>query len=244
MLLTVPDRRPFLARVPQLYGRRHDGLLYTVPMTSTHYYFSNGQGDLYSLPLGLQIFTGMDRMHWYCLSTGFETTQRYDTIPPRINSAGDRCLRIQSRVTLPSCWDGVRLSSTDQSHVGYQVRSRCPAATPFRIPEIRSVYSWHLDTSQPHDYVLSTGDATGSDMHSDFVSGWPEDRLPGFLAKCVKGEGPGCSASPNFPGHIDERLPVSLTFETSPPWEKIEGIRSPLVGCVLRLCAIVMSDLH
>jgi len=213
--------------VPAMYQRdpRRGNKLFLVPIKSVHYYFDSGGGDLYSMPLGLELFTGMGRARWFCLSSGFFTSDEWDHIPPARGHDGRLCERIQTRLEFPTCWNGRQLRTPDESHYAYAERSRCPASHPFRLPQIRSVYTWFIDTKGKHDLVLANGDKKGDQMHSDFVSGWPDNTFPTMLAKCEKNGGAGCNVSNLSPKNVKESAgSTTLTFRKNPPKESVDGL--------------------
>lgn len=89
-------------------------------------------------------------------------------------------LRLQ--VTMPSCWDGVNVTSTDyKSHMSYPADGdfdggRCPASHPHHMMTLFFEVTYRTDlfanewygNSQP--FVLANGDTTGYGFHGDFVS--------------------------------------------------------------------------
>lgn len=120
-------------------------------------------------------------------------------------------------------WDGRRLSSSDGSHVAFATRG-CPSAQPYRIPLLRSVYTWKIDDVHAYDILLSQdGDRTGNLMHADFIGGWPEDHFPEWLSTCT--ENSGCTANPVSSRNLDF-TPSSLGFSKQIPAAQTEGIQN------------------
>lgn len=118
-------------------------------------------------------------------------------------------------------WDGVNLTSPDGSHVVFA--GRCPSTHPFNIPLLRSVYTFSLADIHGYDLQLSKmGDTTGDLMHADFVSGWPEALMPGWLGSCIFNV--GCTADPAFPQNLGFG-PSSLTFSKAVPFAATQGIQ-------------------
>jgi len=109
------------------------------------------------------------------------------------------CNELEINIKFPTCWDGKNVESSDGSHVAYSLGCDgdenecfdldCPSTHPIKMPEL-------------HLYVRVLGYeggahmfADGSDIfHSDYFSGWDEDKLQRVLDNC---ENDSEAANPN-----------------------------------------------
>jgi hypothetical protein len=106
---------------------------------------------------------------------------------------------IKHDLTFPSCWDGVNLYKSDQSHMAYPTQSirdgPCPASHPIRLPSILLEVTYHPEKfpaitkgkNMKGNLVLANGDTTGYGLHADFIMGWDRAILTKALndPKCV-----------------------------------------------------------
>ncbi|KAG4027427.1 hypothetical protein MFRU_030g00630 [Monilinia fructicola] len=146
-------------------------------------------------------------------------------------------LRLQ--VTMPSCWDGVNVTSTDfKSHVSYPADGnydggRCPASHPHHMMTLFFEVTYRTDhfandwygNSQP--FVLANGDTTGYGFHGDFVNGWDIPTLTKGINNCLDGE-------PNCPSETFTFYDQSDTQECKIApllTESVSGTLSALPGC-------------
>merc|ERR1712117_1016286 len=103
----------------------------------------------------------------------------------------DACWELEINIKFPTCWDGVNLEAKDGvKHVVYADECDgkehnecfdfdCPASHPVRMPEL-PLYVRVLDY-EGGAHVF----ADGSDVfHSDYFSGWDEDKLQHVLDNC------------------------------------------------------------
>jgi len=101
------------------------------------------------------------------------------------------CSELEINIKFPTCWDGVNLEAKDGvKHVVYADECDgkehnecfdfdCPASHPVRMPELH-LYVRVLDY-EGGAHVF----ADGSDVfHSDYFSGWDEDKLQHVLDNC------------------------------------------------------------
>lgn len=88
---------------PVLFQRsRSDGLLYPLPVHSVQYYIHTGAADMYSMPLGLSMLTGMGRARWLCKQP---TDPLPGANPQGFGRAGQACRELQARLEFPT-WCG------------------------------------------------------------------------------------------------------------------------------------------
>ncbi|KAF8755898.1 hypothetical protein RHS01_04662 [Rhizoctonia solani] len=111
------------------------------------------------------------------------------------NDAPNGCGVLNAGLFFPSCGDG-RLDSDDHfSHMAYPLDEsngyNCPPA--IRSSTRRSSWSKHFyfpSADQPYrganqnNWILSNGDATGLNMHGDFINGWNQDTLEQTMQQC------------------------------------------------------------
>lgn len=161
------------------------------------YYIGRGaaQNNLVPFPPGLQMLTGdslarsydnttmtwgnatypgrpvADRVSFACLSTtpGKET--------PGLNSTN--CVNgLRAQIHYQSCWDGVNLYKSDNSHVAYMSQidnGVCPPTHPVPFVHLFMEVNYSVNKINQTDggrFVFSTGDTTGYGFHADFQNGW------------------------------------------------------------------------
>lgn len=112
----------------------------------------------------------------------------------------DPCLGgIKFDLTFPSCWDGINLYKSDQSHMAYPTRGLregpCPASHPVRLPSILLEYTYHPEVypaitkgqNMTGHLAWANGDTTGYGLHADFIMGWDREILTKALndPRCV-----------------------------------------------------------
>jgi hypothetical protein len=95
----------------------------------------------------------------------------------------------------PNCWDGVRLSSPDQSHMAYP-NNGCPASHPVNIPRVQAFFRYHVGPSPIGDITLASGPYYTA--HADFFSGWRTEAMAWLTTNCIN-IGPDCGINPAVP---------------------------------------------
>merc|ERR1712159_934597 len=143
------------------------------------------------------------------------------------------CDELEVSMRLPSCWDGVSLSSppSHTSHVAYtdtgEFFGGCPPSHPIRVPQIQLFFRIMPYPGGHHTFADGSGI-----FHSDYVSGWNEDFLRDLLDNC-NNEGTG--AMPNFfcENHLTFRDAPKCTDENTCDFadpnliQKIRDIQPP-----------------
>ncbi|KAF8747252.1 hypothetical protein RHS01_11363 [Rhizoctonia solani] len=97
------------------------------------------------------------------------------------NDAPNGCGVLNAGLFFPSCGDG-RLDSDDHfSHMAYPLDEsngyNCPPSHPIKYPTIFMEHFYFPSADQPYrganqnNWILSNGDATGLNMHGDFING-------------------------------------------------------------------------
>ena len=155
---------------------------------------------------------------------------------------------LRAEILFPSCWDGVRLDSTDhQDHLRYPSHLEsgiCPITHPVYLPILFYEVVWN--TPEVRDFsgrfVLSNGDPSGYGYHGDFLAAWADGVLEAAAAD------PSCTdqnvLQPTSDGQI-ERCAASFTIQATeqaeacrldlPPelkGERVDGILAALPGDV------------
>ena len=108
---------------------------------------------------------------------------------------------LRAEVTFPSCWDGVNLDSADhKSHMaypgpdGFWESGPCPETHPVRLPTLffEAIFRTHEVGMEAGDQlVYSFNDWSGYGFHGDFMHGWKEGVIEGFLNYCAYNDGSG-----------------------------------------------------
>ena len=93
------------------------------------------------------------------------------------------CAELEVSMSFPTCWDGTRLDTNDQSHVAYtldgDVEGECPTSHPHKLPQIQLFFR-----IMPYNGGWHTFSDMSSIYHADYVSGWDEQFLQGVLDNC------------------------------------------------------------
>ena len=174
-----------------------------------------------------------DRISWLCI-----------TDPPSAETPGinnTNCpfgLRLQ--IHFQSCWNGVDLYKTDQSHVTYLSginEGICPPSHPFNLPQL-FIETLYPVNDMPKEvggrFVLSNGDLTGYGYHADFQNGWNETVFRAAIDQCL-------NLTSNINGVIDDCAPLAVDLvknwgqrcppRMSPINEVYTGLLDKLPGC-------------
>ena len=102
-----------------------------------------------------------------------------------------QCSELEIKIVFPACSNGKKTSSDHMSHVAYAAgdwstqeegyAAECPSSHPIRIPEVQMYF--RLYNYQGGAYTFSDGTST---IHTDYFSGWEEDKLQKALDGCSK----------------------------------------------------------
>ncbi|KAK4895020.1 hypothetical protein LTR27_006887 [Elasticomyces elasticus] len=86
---------------------------------------------------------------------------------------------LRAQVVFQSCWDGVHLYKTDNSHVAYLSgldNGICPPNYPHQLPTLFIETNYAVgqvpNGTDDNRFVFSQGDPTGYGFHADFLNGW------------------------------------------------------------------------
>ncbi|KAH9811722.1 hypothetical protein Tdes44962_MAKER05870 [Teratosphaeria destructans] len=199
---------------PLLYYWNDNGTFTEVPHSgSVVYYLGRGPGsnNLTTFPPGLKMLSGSqatraydnttmtwgnatypgrpiaDRVSFACLTEGAEPPNQ-----PYMYNATQCINGMRAQITFQSCWNGVDLYKTDNSHVAYlsQIDNGvCPPGYPYQFPTIfletdyapSQVAGAHNDSR----FVFAQGDPTGFGFHADFLNGWNITALTEAIDQCI-----------------------------------------------------------
>jgi len=122
-----------------------------------------------------------------CLAQGIDKSFKNF---PSLNGF-DSCTTWRAQINFPSCWDGKRATSDDNSHVSYVENDiengKCPAGFK-RIPSLFYEIFYDVDpdvmNSGTGHFVLSNGDTEGYSFHGDFANGWDQTTLNNIVESC------------------------------------------------------------
>lgn len=104
---------------------------------------------------------------------------------------------MQMNVAFPQCWDGKNLDSPDhQSHMAYTQRllttaNKCPATHPKSVPQVTVNFNYKITTANlTKNWRLASDNydkslAGGYSSHADWVNGWDEKIIAGFVKNCL-----------------------------------------------------------
>jgi Domain of unknown function (DUF1996)/WSC domain len=129
-----------------------------------------------------------DRVSWACLST------KPSAETHGINNT-DCFAGLRAQIHFQSCWDGVNLYKSDNSHVAYMSQidnGVCPPGYPVQLVHLFIETSYQVNSiARVPDgrFVLSTGDPTGYSFHADFQNGWNMTTQTRALAQCASNAG-------------------------------------------------------
>ncbi len=109
------------------------------------------------------------------------------------------------QIMFPQCWDGVNLDSPNhKDHMAAANRAlttpnKCPATHPVAIPSIAVSFDFNVTTAnQTKNWRLASDNYSntspgGYSTHADWVNGWDEKIMAGFVKNCLN-KGVDCHA--------------------------------------------------
>jgi len=170
--------------VPALYVRG----VRVLPQHADIYYFTDvDPATIEPFPSGMRIIAGNAHateaqqlnIAWYDCGPGDGggLSQRASQ-PYRCNPG----YRTRAHLRFPSCWDGVRLTSSDQSHVVYPNRGVCPPTHPRPLPQLSYQVAFPVDVDLTGATLASGAAIT---LHADFFNAWQPARLAQLVDECT-----------------------------------------------------------
>lgn len=191
---TTCDRPEDLAAywVPALYDNGVE-----LPPEEVHIYYRNinvkDESSIVPFPSGLRMIAGTANhpeapshrrtAEWSCVHAA--DNNGTPGIPATCN--GETLLAV---ITFPSCWDGVNLTTPDQSHMTYPWQNTdrprsCPASHPVVLPELTEHVRYDPVSDDQTGLTLSSG--VGDTLHADFWNAWDEEMLAELVTDCLVG---------------------------------------------------------
>ncbi|KIX98048.1 uncharacterized protein Z520_06127 [Fonsecaea multimorphosa CBS 102226] len=246
---------------PNLYYRHRNGSYEEVPHDGTVVYYLDRGVDVPNMipfPVGFRMLSGDAAARSFDPNTMTYSNASYGGTPisnrvsfacldssgpepetPGFNSTKcDSGLRAQ--IHFQSCWDGVNLYKSDQSHVAYlsgMDNGICPPDHPYLLPHLFFEVIYSVDTVDQSDggmFVFSQGDTTGYGFHGDFLNGWDMDVLEAAMDQCMGANATNdgqiglcpplqASVDPYFSQNCPEQPPIVN--------ETVHGLLNVLPGC-------------
>ncbi|GJN94687.1 hypothetical protein Rhopal_007778-T1 [Rhodotorula paludigena] len=186
---------------PQLYLEFANGTFASVEQVGgglIYYLYRTHPTDktkLLAFPKGLKMLVGdpMRRTYnesrpvdqaigWNCLG-GSQPTRK-----PELPS--ENCPNgLRGEIRFPSCWNGVDLYKTDQSHMSYPIGGEAGHEIMWSIDPLAKAGYFDLAKTPKSPFVLANGDPTGYGYHGDFQNGWNVDVLQQAADICTNDSG-------------------------------------------------------
>lgn len=160
-------------------------------------------------PKGLRMIAGNSKATDAATSTG-----RYSCVTPSNGSGTPWSQTIPNcsagttllmQIIFPQCWDGINLDSPNhkdhmaEASQGIMTANKCPASHPVGIPQVAMSINFDVTaTDQTKNWRLASDNyantiAGGYSSHADWVNGWPETTMTGFMKNCLN-KGLDCHA--------------------------------------------------
>lgn len=185
---------------------------------------------------GGQTFTGRpvaDRISFNCLdySGGHPET-------PYLSQTAYCPDGLRAQIQFQSCWDGVNLYKTDNSHVAYMSQIEngiCPPTHPFQFVHLffEILYGVNDIKQDGGRYVFAQGDTTGYGFHGDFLNGWDMGVQTAALKNCANTDNAGqISACPELMASDVQNFNEICPEQPAIVNEPVKGMLSKLPGCI------------
>ncbi|OAG35369.1 hypothetical protein AYO21_10440 [Fonsecaea monophora] len=246
---------------PNLYFRHRNGSFEEVPHDGTVVYYLDRGVDVANMvpfPPGFRMLSGDAAARSFDPVTLTYGNRTYGGTPvsnrisyacldssgPQPETPGFKSTRcssgLRAQVHFQSCWDGVNLYKTDQSHVAYlsgMDNGICPPTHPKLLPHLffEVIYSVNsVDQSKGGMFVFSQGDTTGYGFHADFLNGWDVDVLDSAIDQCM---GPNAvnngqiGLCPPLQASVDPYFSQNCPEQAPFVNETVHGLLKVLPGC-------------
>jgi hypothetical protein len=144
---------------------------------------------------------------------------------------------LRAQIQFQTCWDGINLYKSDQSHVAYlsdMDNGYCPPGYPVLLMHLffEVLYAVNsIDTSDGGFYVFGNGDTTGYGFHGDFINGWDMDVQTAAIEQCATTDSGAISDCP--PLYASDDPYFNINCPEQPPIfnETVHGLLNVLPGC-------------
>ncbi|KAI9684287.1 MAG: hypothetical protein M1822_005760 [Bathelium mastoideum] len=245
---------------PQLYFAHTNGSFEEVPHAgSVVYYLGRGadQANIQPFPPGFKMLSGSSAARGYD-----NTTMTYGnaTYPPRpiADRVSFNCLAdgpplaeqpymfdtncangLRAQIHFQSCWNGIDLYKSDNSHVAYLSSiddGICPPGYPILLVHLfmETLYSVaSIDTSDGGKFLFSMGDPTGYGFHADFQNGWNQSVQTQAVENCANTDNDGqIAACPVLQNSQTGAYAEICPERPSEINEPVQGMLAKLPGCI------------
>lgn len=173
-----------------------------------------------------------DRVQWVCL----RDTDQVDGIAMNVTNCTNG---LRAQIHFQSCWDGVNLYKSDNSHVAYMSQidnGICPPTHPVQFVHLLYEILYgvnNVNQSNGGQFVLAYGDPTGYGYHGDFLNGWNMTTLTAALAQCavVDNNGLISKCAPLVPSN-EVNAGINCPEQRPLIAEPVHGMLSKLPGCI------------
>ena len=176
-----------------------------------------------------------DRVSFACLTAGPSPPEQPNMFTPTLCVNGMR-----AQIAFQSCWNGVDLYKSDNSHVAYlsQIDNGvCPPGYPVELPivfvETNYAVSQVPEATDNSRYVFSQGDPTGFGFHGDFQNGWDMDVQTAAVADCLIPDNFGqVSFCPALAASDTNGMSWNCPEQPPQVGEAVHGLIDKLPGCI------------
>ncbi len=159
------------------------------------------------IPEGLRMIAGnamgnspdsTNNVFWRCVSWPYNANFPSSSALP-VCDPGDGLLM---NVSFPNCWNGIDLTSEDQSHMAYSEYvydsasgnsvSLCPATHATHLPRITYLFTWqHQNESTDGWFIASDRHHNhqaepGTTLHADWWNGWRNSIVAIWTQECLR----------------------------------------------------------
>jgi len=147
---------------------------------------------------------------------------------------------LRAQLHFQSCWNGVDLYKTDNSHVAYlsdMDNGVCPPGFPKLLPHIFMETDYSINTMSNLDdggqFVWSMGDPTGYGYHGDFQNGWDMAVQTNAVANCISDAGFGTiEECPILEANRNTQFSNNCPEMPAQVDEPVHGMVDKLPGCI------------
>ncbi|KAK4570039.1 hypothetical protein LTR86_003009 [Recurvomyces mirabilis] len=197
--------------------------------------------DTQSLTYGNAQFPGRpiaDRVSFACLvAFGLKLPPNQ----PYMYNATQCVNGLRAQIGFQSCWNGIDLYKTDNSHVAYQSgidNGVCPPTHPVQLPIIFVETNYAVgqvpNATDDNRFVFSQGDPTGYGFHGDFINGWDPVVQTNAVNNCLYNGAPdGVIQECPYLNEVDTTgAAANCPERPQQVRENVTGMLDHLPGCV------------